>query len=151
MARKKAEQEESETMTEVTEKHTRPKINDISDLMDFEITCLADFEIYNKAARRLGRPVKVPDETYHEKMTVKFQRFDQPDNVLKARVRNKDIDWTGQLKPGCKYDLPIPVVMHLNSLAVPIYAEVKTVEGGETITETKQVGEKQRFSLNPVF
>ena len=149
MARKKAEREESETMTEA--KETRPRINDIQDLMDFEITCLADFEIYNKAARRLGRPVKVPDESYHEKMTVKFQRFDQPDNVLKARIRNKDIDWTGQLKPGCKYDLPIPVVMHLNSLSVPIYAEVKSVDGGEEITRTEQVGEKQRFSLNPAF
>ena len=125
-------------------------IQDIQDLIDFEIACLEDFEIYNKAARRLGKPVKVPDESYHKKVKVKFQRFDQPTNLLKARVRNKDIDWSGQLKPGHIYDLPMAVVKWLNGLSVPIYKEVKTTDGGETVTETRRVGENSRFSCQVI-
>lgn len=116
----------------------------------FEIKTLDDFKIYNKWARKQGYPVKVPTEEYYKKVKVKFQRFDQPENILKARVRNKDIDWTGQLKPGKTYDLPTPVVKFLNGLAEPIFKEVKSTEDGETLIETKQVGEKSRFSCQVV-
>lgn len=116
------------------------------DIDSFEIKTLADFDKYNKMARKLKRPVKVPDESYYKKIKVKFQRFDQPENVLKAWVRNKGIEWRGQLKPGCVYDLPLPVVQFLNSRAVPIFAEVKVNDGSETKTETRQVGERSRFS-----
>lgn len=112
----------------------------------FQPKTLEDFEKYNKWARQNKRRVKVPTEEFHKKVKVKFQRFDQPENVLKARVRNKDIDWTGQLIPGGIYDLPLPVVKFLNSLSTPKYAEVKVDKGGETITETQKVGEIQRFS-----
>lgn len=121
-----------------------------------------DIAIWNKHARKLHRearqkdkhaqppvPIKVPTAEMHDTVRVKFQRFEQPENVLKCRVRNKDIDWTGQLMPGRIYDLPIPVVKFLNRLAVPIFAEVKVQDAaGEqtTVTETKQVGEKSRFS-----
>ncbi len=93
-------------------------------------------------------PVKVPDESYHKKVKVKFQRFDQPENVLKAHMRTKEINWRGQLKPGCTYDLPLPVVRFLNRLSVPIFAEVKVDNGGEIKTETKQIGERNRFSCH---
>lgn len=116
------------------------------DIDTFKIKSIEDFEIYNRAARKIGRPVKVPDESYHKKIKVKFQRFDQPDNVLKVRVRNKSIDWTGQLKPGRIYDLPLPVVHFLNRLAVPIFEEVQVNDGSQTKTETKQTGERNRFS-----
>lgn len=130
-----------------TETDRSKEIKDLNDLSSFEITCLEDFEVYNKAARRLNRPVKVPDESYHKKVKVKFQRFDQPDNVLKACVRNKDIEWKGQLKPGGIYHLPVPVVSWLNSLSVPIFKQVNVEsEGGETLSETRQVGEQSRFS-----
>lgn len=111
-----------------------------------EITKLEHFEIYNKWARKNKRPVKAPTEDFYPKYKVKFQRFDQPDNVLKIRVRKKDIDWTGQLKPGKTYDLCLPVIQFLNSLCEPIFAEVRVTDGSETKTETKQVGEKNRFS-----
>lgn len=131
------------------------------DFDTFEIKTLEDFAIWNLHAHRAFReakknnpkcdppiPVKVPDESFHKKAKVKFQRFDQPENVLKVHVRTKDIDWKGQLKPGCSYDLPLPVVRFLNKLAVPIFAEVKTENNGETKTETKQVGERNRFSCH---
>lgn len=125
------------------------------DFDTFEFKTLEDFEIYNRHVRAFNRTVdkpqnrmriKVPDESFHKKVKVKFQRFDQPENVLKARCRNKHIDWRGQLKPGRIYDLPLPVVKFLNNLAVPIFAEVKVEDGGDTKTETRQVGERNRFS-----
>lgn len=129
------------------------------DFDNFEIKTLEDFDTWNKHARaelRKARrydkhaqpvyPIKVPDGSFHESVRVKFQRFDQPENVLKVWVRTKDIDWQGQLKPGHVYDLPIPVIRFLNKRSVPIYGEVKVEDGGETKTETRQVGEKVRFA-----
>lgn len=131
------------------------------DFDTFEINTVEDIHTWNLHARKAFREakkrnpkcdppihVKVPDESYHKKMSIKFQRFDQPENVLKVNVRNKDIEWKGQLKPGCKYDLPLPVIRFLNALAVPIFAEVKSENNGETVTETKQVGERNRFSCH---
>lgn len=133
------------------------------DFDTFEFKTLDDFKIYNMHVRRAFREakkvnpkcnppmsVKVPDASFHKSMTVKFQRFDQPENVLKVRVHTKDIDWTGQLKPGCTYDLPVPVIKFLNKLATPIYSEVKVENGGETKSETKQVGERPRFACQLV-
>ena len=60
-------------------------------------TKLEHLPIYNKWARKNKLLVKSPSEDFYPKMKVRFQRFDQPTNVLKCRVRNKDIDWTGQL------------------------------------------------------
>ena len=126
-----------------------------------EFNTLEDYAIWNLHAHRAFReakkhnprcdppiPVKVPNETFHKKMKVKFQRFDQPENVLKVCVRTKEIEWKGQLKPGCTYELPLPVIRFLNGLAVPIFAEVKVENGGETKTETKQIGERNRFSCH---
>jgi hypothetical protein len=131
------------------------------DFDTFELKTLQDYQIYNlhchKAFREAKKhnprcdppfPVKVPDETFHKHMKVKFQRFDQPENVLKTHIRTAEIDWRGQLKPGCIYDLPLPVIRFLNRLATPIFAEVKVDNGGETKTETRQVGERNRFSCH---
>ena len=131
------------------------------DFDTFEINTIEDFHTWNLHARKAFReakkhnprcdppiPVKVPDESFHKKMKIKFQRFDQPENVLKVHVRNKDIDWRGQLKPGCTYELPLPVIRFLNRLAVPVFAECKVENGGEVRTETKQVGERNRFSCH---
>lgn len=52
---------------------------------------LEHFDIYNKYARKNKLPIKVPSEDYYPKMKVRFQRFDHQ-NVLKCRIRNKDID-----------------------------------------------------------
>lgn len=126
-----------------------------------EFNTLEDYAEYNKYAHKMFReakmrnprcdppfPVRVPDESFHKTMKVKFQRFDQPENVLKVCIRSKEIFWKGQLKPGRVYDLPIPVVRFLNRLATPIFAEVKSEQGGETVSETKQVGERNRFSCH---
>lgn len=131
------------------------------DFDTFEIKTIEDIYTWNLHAHKAFRdakklnvkadppiPVKVPDESFHKKIKVKFQRFDQPENILKVHVRTKEIDWRGQLKPGCNYDLPIPVVKFLNRLAVPIFSEVKVENGGDVKTETKQVGERNRFSCH---
>ena len=131
------------------------------DFDTFELKTVEDYAIWNLHARKAFReakkhnprcdppiPVRVPDESFHKKMKVKFQRFDQPENILKVKCRNKDIDWIGQLKPGCTYELPLPVIRFLNNLSVPIFAEVKVDNGGETKTETRQVGERNRFSCH---
>lgn len=127
------------------------------DFDSFKFEKIADFEVYNAHVRKHNRyclhernkmKVKVPDESFHKKVKVKFQRFDQPENVLKVCIRNKDIEWKGQLKAGGTYDLPIPVVKFLNNLAVPIFGEVKVENGSAVHTETRQVGERNRFSCN---
>lgn len=125
------------------------------DFQDFEFKTLEDFEIYNREVRKFNRTcshernkmkIKVPTEEFHKKVKVRFQRFDQESNVLKARVRNKEIDWTGQLIPGGVHELPIPVVKYLNRLATPVFEEVEVKDGSGKLTETVQVGEKNRFS-----
>lgn len=123
------------------------KIDPEFDYTTMELNSMEDYDKYNKWARRQGRPVKSPDENspVHKKVRVKFQRFDQPENVLKSRLRTREIDWKGQLKPGKTYDLPLPVVRFLNRLATPIFEE-KSVEPGSKKTETVQVGERSRFS-----
>lgn len=132
---------------------------EVFDFDTFKFEQLSDFDIYNSHVRKHNRlclhernkmKVRVPDESFHKKVTVKFQRFDQPQNVLKCCVRNKDIDWKGQLKPGRKYELPVPVVKFLNNLSVPIFGEVNVTDGGETLRETKQIGEEPRFSCQVV-
>lgn len=117
------------------------------DYTTMELNTMEDYDKYNRWARKNNRPVKVPTENspVHKKVRVKFQRFDQPENVLKTRLRTREIDWKGQLKPGKVYDLPLPVVKFLNRLATPIYEE-KAVEPGSKKTETVQTGEKSRFS-----
>ncbi len=133
--------------------------HEVFDFDTFMFKTKEDFEIYNSHVRKHNRMclhernkmhVKVPDESFHKKVKIKFQRFDQPENVLKVRVRNREIDWKGQLKAGGTYDLPIPVVKFLNNLAVPIFAEVKSEHGNAVHTETKQVGERSRFSCNVI-
>lgn len=126
------------------------------DFDNFEFKTLEDYKIYNDEAHKVYReakmrnpkasppiPVKVPPAEMHPTRYVKFQRFDQPSNVLKTRVRTKDIDWQGQLKPGQKYHLPIPVINFLNSLSTPIFEEIKHSNGE---SETVQTGEQSRFS-----
>lgn len=127
---------------EVKEEYKEPEFNPEFD----EITKLEHFEIYNVWARKNKRPIKVPTDKFYKKYKVKFQRFDQPENILKARVRNKQIDWTGQLKSGNTYELCLPVIQFLNSLSEPIYGEVPLQGGRKSETETKQIGEKCRFS-----
>ena len=131
------------------------------DFETHEFNTLEDFALWNLHAHRAFReakrsnprcdppiPVRVPDESFHKKIKVKFQRFDQPENLLKVRCRTGEIDWQGQLKPGKTYDLPLPVVKFLNNLCTPIFAECKVDDGGETKTETRQVGERNRFSCH---
>ncbi len=129
------------------------------DFDTFQLKTLGDFDIYNSHVRRHNRlclhernkmKIKVPDESYHKKVTVKFHKMQQAENVQKVRVRNKDIDWEGQLKSGGTYQLAIPVVKFLNKLATPIFAEVKNEHGSAVHTETKQVGETPRFSCSVV-
>lgn len=140
------------------------ELTELEQPFDFEtakLETIEDFAIWNSHAHRAFREakkmnpkcdppikVRVPDESFHKKVKVKFQRFDQPENVLKTCLRTKDIEWKGELIPGRVYDLPLAVVRYLNNLCTPIFAEVKVESGGEVKTETKQVGEKNRFSCH---
>lgn len=134
--------------------------HEVFDFDTFKFNELSDFETYNSHVRKHNRlclhernkmSIKVPDESYHKKVKIKFQRLDnQHENVLKVRLRNKEIDWKGQLKAGGTYELPLPVVKFLNNLAVPEFAEVKSEHGNATHTETKQVGERSRFACNVI-
>lgn len=123
------------------------EVKDIVDLHKMPLETLEDYAAYNEQARRLKMPVKIPPDHLHPQWEVKFQRFDQPENILKYRLCNAEIDTRGQLIPGKKYVLPMPVVHWLNSLAVPQYGMVDVhEEGSPTIKETRQIGEKARFS-----
>ncbi len=126
------------------------EIKSIEDVYTWNIYCRKAFREAKKQNPKCDPPfhVKVPEASFHKHLKVKFQRFDQPENLLKVRRRTKEIDWEGQLKPGCVYDLPVPIINYLNSLSVPIFAEVKVENGGETKTETKQIGERNRFSCH---
>lgn len=127
------------------------------DFDSFKFEKIPDFDVYNAHVRRHNRScvhernkmkIKVPDESFYKKFKTKFHRFHQSENVLKVRIRNKEIDWKGQLKSGGTYMLPLPVINFLNKLSTPEFAEVKTEHGNATHTETKQVGETPRFSCN---
>lgn len=131
--------------------------NEPFDFENFKFEKLEDFDIYNAHVRRHNRncvhernkmKVKIPDQSFYKLYKTKFVRFEQRENVLKVRVRNKEIDWSGQLKSGGTYMLPMPVINFLNRLATPEFAEVKTEHGNAVHTETKQVGETPRFSCN---
>ena len=127
----------------------REPIQDI-DPETFEFKEVKDFEIFNRWARKNGHAIRVPDESYYKKVKVKVQRFDQPENVLKTRVRNRDIDWRGELIPGQIYELATPVVKFLNRIAEPIYGEVPVSDGSSTKTKTEQVGERSKFSCQVI-
>lgn len=127
------------------------------DFDTFKFEKLEDFDVYNAQVRKHNRncvhernkmKVKVPDASFYKLYKTKFIRFEQRENVLKVRVRNKSIDWTGQLKSGGTYMLPGPVIEFLNKLATPEFAEVKVEHGSAVHTETRQVGENPRFSCN---
>ncbi len=127
------------------------------DFDSFEFKQISDFDIYNAHVRKHNRlclhernkmKVKIPDETFYKKYKTKFYRFQQQENILKVRVRNKEIDWKGELKNGGTYMLTLPVINFLNGLATPEFAEVKVEHGSATHSETRQVGETPRFSCN---
>lgn len=127
------------------------------DFESFKCEKLEDFEVYNAHVRKHNRnclhernkmKVRVPDESFYKLYKTKFNRFEQRENVLKVRVRNKEIDWSGQLKSGGTYMLPMPVINFLNNLSTPEFAEVKVEHGSAVHTETRQVGETPRFSCS---
>lgn len=160
MDRKKQLDKESEMIESAMLQGREVPGRDKPEVFDFEafkIEKLEDFDVYNAQVRKHNRlclhernkmKVKVPDESFYKKYKTKFYRFEQPENILKARVRNKEIDWRGQLKSGGTYQLTMPVINFLNKLATPEFKEVKTEHGSAVHTETKQVGEKPRFSCN---
>lgn len=130
---------------------------ELFDFDTFKIEKIEDFEVYNAHVRKHNRlclhernkmKVKVPDESFYKLYKTKFNKFEQRENVQKIYVRNKEIDWKGQLKSGGTYMLPLPVINFLNNLAIPEFAEVKSEHGNATHTETKQVGEIPRFSCS---
>jgi hypothetical protein len=135
---------------ETMKKREEPVVDKDFDPMKCEFKTMDDYDKFNAWVRKTGRheghKVRVPTEDFYKKVKIKFQRFDQVENLLKARCRNRDIDWTGQLKPGGTYYLAPPVITYLNNLSTPIYEEVKVTEDGVTRTETRQTGERSRFS-----
>lgn len=95
----------------------------------------------------MAKKVKAPLAHECETIKVKFMRFDQPENILKARLRTREIDWKGQIKSGFVYDLPKPVVAWLNGLHTPQFQAKENPDG---TMETVQVGSIHRFACVPV-
>lgn len=154
---RKSNREKESELVEASRIQMENSKNEAFDFDTFEFKTLEDFEIYNAQVRKHNRncvfernkmKIKVPDASFHKQYEVKFNKFEQRENIQKVRVRNKDIDWTGQLKSGGTYVLPMPVIEFLNGLATPEFAEVKTEHGNAVHTETKQIGEIPRFSCN---
>lgn len=130
------------------------KIEDVmessTDIESLPLATLDDYRRYNQAARKHNRTqgklvyrVKIPPTNLHKHYKVRFQRFDQQENILKTVRRSHEIDWKGQLKSGCIYTLPLPIINFLNDLAEPIFSEVTLPDGTK---ETQQTGQKSRFS-----
>lgn len=115
-------------------------------LDDLPLDSIEDYRAYNKEAQKQRKPLKIPPNEMHEQVEVRFNRFDQPENVLKFYKRCAEFEYKGQWMPGSTYICPRPVMDYLNGLSTPIYAEVKVDDGGQVKTETKQVGERPRFS-----
>lgn len=120
------------------------------DMDAMPLNTVEDYKKYNDAARKLNREagkivykVKIPPTKLHKHYKVRFQRFDQQENVLKTMRRSAEIEWKGQLKSGQIYTLPLPIINFLNNLAEPIFSEVTLPDG---LKETQQTGERSRFS-----
>lgn len=154
--RKSVKEKEAE-MAETVRMNQQASEQEPFDFDSFKLEKLEDFDVYNSHVRKHNRmcvhernkmKIKVPDESFYKLHKVKFSRFEQRENVLKAITRTKDIEWKGQLKSGGTYMLPMPVINYLNNLAIPEFAEVKVEHGSAVHTETKQVGESPRFACS---
>lgn len=88
-----------------------------------------------------------------EKMRVRFQNIEFPGASLQFNFQSVK---TYQLFDGKEYDLPLSVIDHLNSLAVPVYKmydpeEEKTHFNPEPKDPSERiVGVRNRFSIIPV-
>ena len=76
---------------------------------------------------------------------VKFINNEDPKQILQCTINGEYYE----LRNGQEYDLPIDVINHLNSVAIPIYEYVKDEEAGQMVSE--KVGERNRFSCVPVM
>ena len=102
-----------------------------------EVIALTEAE-YAKEAKRVKSHKPFADE---DKMKVKFTFPERPKGTLEFDYEGFD----AALTDGRVYELPIPVITHLNSCTQPIYEPVQ--EEGQVC---KKIGDRNRFALIPV-
>lgn len=117
-----------------------------------ELKTIEDYRTYNEQARENGWRLKFPPEKLHQKEKVKVTRLDnQEKNPIKIRLQSLahgvEIDFKKIIVPGEVYELPLPVVRHLERLHYPEYKEIKAPDG---TSKTMQVGKKPRFAISYV-
>lgn len=76
-----------------------------------------------------------------------FNNLETPDPKMPF-----DFSYQGKpyrLRQNAVVDIPMEVAEHLNSLSVPVYADVHDPETGELVS--RPVSTRQRFSVTPVI
>lgn len=118
-----------------------------------ELKTLEDYREYNKEARANGWRVKLPPPEVHETRKVKVMRLDgQGKNPIKVKLASLahglEIDYQATIVPGKAYELPLPIIKHLQSKKYPQYAEVKKPNGE---SETVFTHDDPRFSISDIY
>lgn len=117
-----------------------------------ELETLDDYREYNKEARENGWRLRYPPAKLHETKKVKVMRLDgQGNNVIRVRLatlaHGMEIDYDGKIVPGEVYDLPLPIIKHLESKSYPQYEERKNPDG---TSETVFTHDTPRFAISHV-
>ena len=120
---------------------------------DWELNTLEDYRKYNKEARANGWRLKFPPHELHEIQKVKVTRLDgQGRNHIKVRLvtmaHGMEIDYKGTIVPGEVYELPTPVIKHLERLAYPEYQQIKNPDG---TSQTVETGKLPRFAVSNAY
>lgn len=128
------------------------------DLASLPLETREDYFKYNEEARKQRKPIKFLPHDFFPKQRVRFVRMDnQTGNPLKLRFRSAEklIDFNSErdleekmLMDSQEYDLPLPVIEHLNSRKVPRYKQVKYPDGTH---ETVLSHHEHRFSCQMVM
>ena len=104
-----------------------------------------DYDAYNKSARTLGIPVKIPPLHMHPHVRCKVTRLDnQGSNAIRVRKRDATIDFDETVFPGKEVELPIKIVDFLHTLNYPQY---KQIQHGDGTSETVFSHNMPRFAV----
>lgn len=105
------------------------------DIEKMSLDSFEDYELYNSKARKLGMPVKCPPLHLHKHLRCKVSRLDgQGNNAIRARKRDKSIDFDETIMPGQEVEIPEVIVDFLHSLQYPQYKQINHPDGtSETV------------------
>lgn len=124
------------------------KNDDLEELEKLPLNTFEDYAAYNKKARSLGIPVKVPPLELHKYVKCKITRLDnQGGNVLRIRKRDALIDFDATIQPGVTVELPERIIDFIESLVYPQYKQVTYPDG---TSETVFSHNNPRFAVSMV-